>query len=252
MIATRCQEAHQADADNFATAKQTTDDDAASILSTAVSGVGSSCASDFSPQTSSCGDEPDMHVVTVEGHLADMNGAAEQVNLSQQALRELEKERRILLRIWSATSEDLEGKIGADRVLRACRRADADRSCEEALEAVEEASRRYMEAVEESAAPDLVTELRTVHAAHLAVYKMSQHHLAQVYNDTPMSKAAELAVAPFLEAGTRHRDSIRAVDAEIARVKLVLNASRRRYADALRALENLSEEVHRKRGVGCL
>mmetsp|Transcript_57408 Transcript_57408/g.136446 ORF Transcript_57408/g.136446 Transcript_57408/m.136446 type:complete len:305 (-) Transcript_57408:73-987(-) len=188
------------------------------------------------------------HVATVEAHLSAMNYAAEQVNDAQKVLADLERERNLQLKAWESGSANLVEKIGSDRVTRACRRVAAQRQSESALEAVEEVSRRYKEAAEAGAAREVLANLQVEHAGLLAVYTMAQQRLSAVTKAAPLSQAAQVAVAPFLSAEAIHQKALRAVDAEVGRVKLVLCASRRRYAEALRDLECLSEQVHRERG----
>lgn len=212
-------------------------------VSSPLSGRSTYCSSSESSDTSDS-DVDDEGAGEVQRYLEEMNAASESVNILQRALQEYSEERSSCEEAWAELMTRLSRTLGKERLARFQRWRGEQSACQSAQLAVQQASTRYSAAVDAQQDTSEVARLEREHAHCLSAYMAAQTRLAEIAKNCTEPWGA---VVPFFEAEQEHCEHLAAIDASVAEVRLQLDASRRRYSEALRGLEALSDKMHSDR-----
>jgi Iap family predicted aminopeptidase len=174
-----------------------------------------------------------------------MNSAAEELNSLQNALNARMQQRRKLVQQW-ARSLVRALPHGVDLVKVAAYHERLHR-CKLAKRAVALASSRYLAAVDGGASEPEVARLTVMHIRHLKLYQTEQRRLIEAQRSSNVSTDVLQASQPYFEVEATHLKRLAEADRGIDRLSTRLDVVKACYSNAMRALEALSEDAHRRR-----
>lgn len=212
--------------------------------------VASDMCSDIDASALSSDDEQAVEaemVASVQWHLELMNTAAEDTNFAQNSLNAHVHEKYAQMKRWAVASDRLARSIGVERMAKAKPWLEANRVLMSARADVTKASEQYMIELESGASEGKLSELMAKHANALGIYQDAQHVLSQLQQKKRFGPAHIAALRPYVQADEEHSVLMADIQDKIQHSERNLNFAKERYRKALRSLEELSEETHRRR-----
>jgi len=189
------------------------------------------------------------NIAMIQNLLEEMNVAAIELNAAQEAVSWQIEEQQRLVQLWAVGSTRLVRAIGAHRLAKAAPHHECIKRCEAAQKAVQEASAQFMAAVGVDLSASDMDAITRVHAAKLDEFQAVQRELHRMRAARDYSQSSVAAAAPFFEAEEEHRTQLARVEAEISLLTHDVDSAKARYHAALRGLEALSEQAHRRKAV---
>merc|ERR1712151_1238205 len=164
------------------------------------------------------------------------------------ALNSHVQEKHAQMKRWSLARARLSQSIGAEYLAKAGPWLVASHICKSARADVEKASEQYSTAYGSGASESLLSELTARHVSALAKYQDAQDVLCQLQQKKRFSPDRVAALRPYLEAEEEHCAQMAEINSKTRQSAEDLADAKGRYRKALRCLEELSEETHRRRG----
>jgi len=184
-------------------------------------------------------EEEEGEVAAVHKHLKSMNAASDEVNAVQQEIAAHQKEKAVLERLWAVGSARLARSVGFTRLWK-LKSTQTKQKRQLAKEAAVEASSRYFTAVAVGAEPEELERLAQQHAECLAQYRVAAP-------TSSSSGSAPQPSKPFIDAEDEHRRHIDEIDESMEQLTKQLSVAKSRYQAAMGSLQELSEQIHRRR-----
>lgn len=206
-----------------------------------------SWASDTDASSEDEPSEDKAAMASVQWHLEVMNTAAEETNIAQNTLNTNKREQHAETKRWAEASAHLARSVGVERLAEAAPWLMASRVCRSARMDVEEASKQLIGLGSDSQESSL-SDLMAKHASAVENYQDAQRVLCQLQQKTKFSTSRLAALRPYLQAEENHHSRMTQINTDIEQSTQLLTSAKERYRKALRDLEELSEETHRRRG----
>lgn len=189
-------------------------------------------------------------IMRIQQHLEEMNAAAAELNNAQASLAACMRDKVSLLQVWAVGSAEMARLIGPRSLVKAAPYYGLKRRSEASREVVMAASARFKRAMESGASDRELVTIVAEHARGLAEYEAIKRDLATMnLEGGPSGKALKTiaAVAPYFEAEDEHRFKVAKVEATLNYFTHWVDGAKARYHKALRSLEAVSEQAHRRR-----